>query len=831
QKASFPISIKDTNQRNSVSRLQSVYPPIGCRTSGKSLSGPTCFNMQFHQHGNAFHTIHSEDSPVRPRIVTVVKPGGRRHPRKITILLNRRSVQTFEQLIADISEALGFPRWKNDRVKKLFSLKGREIRSVSDFFRADDVFVAAGREKLTLKEVQEVLEDLYPDSPYSQSLIQKEWERSQKPKNYYKGSKADSSFDEESEVAKQHLGTNLERVRAKARQEERVKARKWKKEQLEQEQKELTERAERKGAKEIYPLRDEIIDKGAVAYAVQHCEKCKRERQLKVHCNATRERDGSPGKEVQRRGKEQPDDLHSEKKKLKQRGSRTSQENFKEAKEEGADVKDIKKTCKECSRSDNKHKEMSPVHGQHKVERKKVQKEENPEVQKEPNTAIHESAVGEVDKIHQQNYHNHTEKQSSGAEENSEKSNEKEELHKKMAKVEQGEEATEKIEKEKTAMSQEEDVKKDSTNICAVKTRHIKTQSDIESFYEIGRTVGDGNFAVVKECKLRNTDVLYAMKIIDKAKLKGKEHMIENEISIIKSLSHPNIVRLLEEYETDSEIYLIMEFVHGGDLFDAITESVKFTEHNAAQMIIDLCQALAYTHGKNVVHRDLKPENLLVQHNEDGSTTLKLADFGLAMEVTEPIFTVCGTPTYVAPEILSEKGYGLQVDMWATGVILYILLCGFPPFRSLERDQEELFEIIQLGEYEFLSPYWDNISDGYGLQVDMWATGVILYILLCGFPPFRSLERDQEELFEIIQLGEYEFLSPYWDNISDGAKDLISKLLVVDEHKRYTAQQVLQHPWVRSGGKMNSRNLQREVTMNIQRHFKNRRRREHAAEQ
>ncbi|KAK6490533.1 serine/threonine-protein kinase DCLK3-like isoform X1 [Huso huso] len=773
QRASFPISIKDTNQRNSVSRLQSVYPPIGCRTFGKSLSGPTCFNMQFHQHGNAFHTIHSEDSPVRPRIVTVVKPGGRRHPRKITILLNRRSVQTFEQLIADISEALGFPRWKNDRVKKLFSLKGREIRSVSDFFRADDVFVAAGREKLTLKEVQEVLEDLYPDSPYSQSLIQKEWERSQKPKNYYKGSKADSSFDEESEVAKQHLGTNLERVRAKARQEERVKARKWKKEQLEQEQKELTER---KGAKEIYPLRDEIIDKGAVTYAVQHCEKCKRERQLKVHCNATRERDGSPGKEVQRRGKEQPDDLHSEKKKLRQRGSRTSQENFKEENEEGADVKDIKKTCKECSRRDNEHKEMSPVHGQHKVERKKVQKEENPEVQKEPNTAIHESAVGEVDEIHQQNYHNQAEKQSSGAEENSEKSNKKKELHKKMAKVEQGEEATEKIEKEKTpAMSQEEDVKKDSTNICAVKTRHIKTQSDIESFYEIGRTVGDGNFAVVKECKLRNTDVLYAMKIIDKAKLKGKEHMIENEISIIKSLSHPNVVRLLEEYETDSEIYLIMEFVHGGDLFDAITESVKFTEHNAAQMIIDLCQALAYTHSKNVVHRDLKPENLLVQHNEDGSTTLKLADFGLAMEVTEPIFTVCGTPTYVAPEILSEKGYGLQVDMWATGVILYILLCGFPPFRSLERDQEELFEIIQLGEYEFLSPYWDNISDG--------------------------------------------------------AKDLISKLLVVDEHKRYTAQQVLQHPWVRSGGKMNSRNLQREVTMNIQRHFKNRCRREHAAEQ
>ena len=114
--------------------------------------------------------------------------------------------------------------------------------------------------------------------------------------------------------------------------------------------------------------------------------------------------------------------------------------------------------------------------------------------------------------------------------------------------------------------------------------------------------------------------------------------------------------------------------------------------------------------------------------------TLKLADFGLAMEVTEPIYTVCGTPTYVAPEILAEtgkwstlldydginscgtSGYGLEVDMWAAGVITYILLCGFPPFRSVERDQEELFEVIQLGDYEFLSPYWDSISDGQKLS-------------------------------------------------------------------------------------------------------------------
>ncbi|POI31243.1 hypothetical protein CIB84_005006 [Bambusicola thoracicus] len=243
--------------------------------------------------------------------------------------------------------------------------------------------------------------------------------------------------------------------------------------------------------------------------------------------------------------------------------------------------------------------------------------------------------------------------------------------------------------------------------------RHaIKSRTDVENHYEIGRTIGDGNFAVVKECRHCDSNQIYAMKIVDKSKLKGKEDMMESEILIIRSLSHPNIVSLIEVYETEAEIYLILEYVPGGDLFDAIIESVKFTEHDAAVMITDLCEALVYIHSKNIVHRDLKPENLLVQHNADKSTTLKLADFGLAKLVTKPIFTVCGTPTYVAPEILAEKGYGLEVDMWAAGVILYILLCGFPPFRSQERDQEELFQIIQLGHYEFLSPYWDNISAG-----------------------------------------------------------------------------------------------------------------------
>ncbi|XP_066547127.1 serine/threonine-protein kinase DCLK3 [Amia ocellicauda] len=766
--------MKDPVQRNSDARIQASYPPMDCSTFSKSLSGPTCFNKQ---HGG-FHTIHAENSPVKPRIVTVVKPGGRRHLRKITLLLNRRSVQTFEQLIADISEALGFPQWKNDRVKKLFSLKGREIRSVSDFFRGDDIFVAAGREKLTLKDVQEVLEELYPDSPYSQSVVQQNWERLHKPqaKVYDKGSKADSGFHEEPEVAKQQKGanppkqpaTNLQRVRDKAHVEERLRARKWERERWERHQRESERRI----------VKDEDIEKcnEVDSQTARHCEKCKRNLQRMEQGRLTRGRDVSPGKGGPRKEEFYSESQQSEPRKLKQRESKNVLNHQKRT----VGRVDEKKSGKENSWRAKDPEDVSVFRGQGIAEQKEVLKEDKLDVENETSRDLCDSDTkgDKLGKPHHYSPSNLVEMKSSpmpiegrhgsaAADTHQGKREEKgqDEIEARTREV------SEQQEKSETGKPPESE--KQQSSSCNERPRVLKTWSDIESYYEIGRVIGDGNFAVVKECKLRNTDCAYAMKIIDKAKLKGKEHMIKNEISIIKSLSHPNIVKLLQDYETEGDIYLIMEFVHGGDLFDAITESVKFTEHNASLMVNDLCQALAYIHGKSIVHRDLKPENLLVQHNEDGSTTLKLADFGLAMVVTEPIFTVCGTPTYVAPEILSEKGYSVPVDMWATGVIVYILLCGFPPFRSLERDQEELFEIIQLGEYEFLPPYWDNISDG--------------------------------------------------------SKDLISKLLQVDPEKRYTAAQALQHPWVKAGGKKNSCNLQREVTVNIERHFKNHRRREHAS--
>ncbi|XP_064191401.1 serine/threonine-protein kinase DCLK2-like isoform X4 [Anguilla rostrata] len=280
--------------------------------------------------------------------------------------------------------------------------------------------------------------------------------------------------------------------------------------------------------------------------------------------------------------------------------------------------------------------------------------------------------------------------------------------------------------------------------------------------YRVGKVLGDGNFAVVKECVERSTGKEFALKIIDKAKCSGKEHLIENEVAVLRRVKHPNIIMLIEEVDTPTELYLVMELVKGGDLFDAITSSTKYTERDASAMVFNLASALKYLHGMKIVHRDIKPENLLVCDGPDGTKSLKLGDFGLATVVEEPLHTVCGTPTYVAPEIILESGYGLKVDIWAAGVITYILLCGFPPFRSENNQQEDLFDQILVGRLEFPSPYWDNITDS--------------------------------------------------------AKELIGQMLQVNVEARYTAEDVLSHPWVTDDVVMEN-NMKVEVTGKLKKHF------------
>ncbi|XP_050992738.1 serine/threonine-protein kinase DCLK3 [Labeo rohita] len=526
---------------------------------------------------SGYHARHAESSPVRPRIVTVVRPCGQESVRKISLLLNRRAVQTFEQLMADVSEALGFPCWNNGRIRRLFSPAGREIHSLADFFRFDHAFLAFGNSRPSLDEVQAALDELYPENPGHCEHLLRVWERILRPK----ATKADSGFHDDDAGAEMSLPM----------------------------------------------VRNQQVNQPAVNNLQpvgRQKEKVKRER---------------PRELWRRRGEEE--------KEIKKEEGKREAVYCRSCRGCGPPIPPIRST--RCSQPDgpNNHSNKSTQNNMEKAPQRSL-------------------------KANKQDLETITEQD---------------------------------VNKQQTAEQ------KDMQSSILPDGAEVSLE-DIERCYDMGRVVGDGNFAVVRECRVRGLAETFAMKIVDNAKLQGRGHMIQNEIALLRSLEHPRLIQLFRSHHTHTHVYLLMELVTGGDLFDAITQNGRFTEPSAACMIRDISQALEYIHNKSIAHRDIKPENLLVQRNSTGGLNLKLADFGLALVVTEPVFTVCGTPTYVAPEILAETGYGVGVDVWAMGVILFVLLSGFPPFRSPDRNQEELFRLIQKGEVHFLSPYWDNVSEG-----------------------------------------------------------------------------------------------------------------------
>jgi len=271
-------------------------------------------------------------------------------------------------------------------------------------------------------------------------------------------------------------------------------------------------------------------------------------------------------------------------------------------------------------------------------------------------------------------------------------------------------------------------------------------KSEIKKNYELGKDLGSGNFAVVKQAKNKaftpggDIPEIVAVKVIDKAKVEDMND-ITREIEIMEKISHKYIINLYEIFDEPKKMNLVMELVTGGELFDRIVAKEKYTEKEAAKTMMQICEALDYLHSQSpvIVHRDLKPENILLLDSSDDAD-IKVADFGLARLVgpKDMMKTACGTPGYVAPEVLKNKGY----DSGA---------------------------------------------------VDIWSVGVILYILLCGFPPFY--EEELPALFDQILHARYDFPSPWWDNVSGEAKTLVTRMLELDPKKRYTAAQVKADPW------------------------------------
>ncbi|XP_043912579.1 calcium/calmodulin-dependent protein kinase type II subunit gamma isoform X15 [Protopterus annectens] len=259
--------------------------------------------------------------------------------------------------------------------------------------------------------------------------------------------------------------------------------------------------------------------------------------------------------------------------------------------------------------------------------------------------------------------------------------------------------------------------------------------------YQLYEELGKGAFSVVRRCVKKSTGQEYAAKIINTKKLSARDHQkLEREARICRLLKHPNIVRLHDSISEEGFHYLVFDLVTGGELFEDIVAREYYSEADASQCIHQILESVNHIHQHDIVHRDLKPENLLLASKCKGAA-VKLADFGLAIEVQgdqQAWFGFAGTPGYLSPEVLRKDPYGKPVDIWACGVILYILLVGYPPF-------------------------WDE---------------------------------DQHKLYQQIKAGAYDFPSPEWDTVTPEAKNLINQMLTINPAKRITAEQALKHPWV-----------------------------------
>ncbi|XP_051958315.1 calcium/calmodulin-dependent protein kinase (CaM kinase) II gamma 1 isoform X2 [Xyrauchen texanus] len=269
----------------------------------------------------------------------------------------------------------------------------------------------------------------------------------------------------------------------------------------------------------------------------------------------------------------------------------------------------------------------------------------------------------------------------------------------------------------------------------------IVTSTRFTDEYQLYEELGKGAFSVVRRCVKKSTGQEYAAKIINTKKLSARDHQkLEREARICRLLKHPNIVRLHDSISEEGFHYLVFDLVTGGELFEDIVAREYYSEADASQCINQILESVNHIHQHDIVHRDLKPENLLLASKMKGAA-VKLADFGLAIEVQgdqQAWFGFAGTPGYLSPEVLRKDPYGKPVDIWACGVILYILLVGYPPF-------------------------WDE---------------------------------DQHKLYQQIKAGAYDFPSPEWDTVTPEAKNLINQMLTINPAKRITSEQALKHPWV-----------------------------------
>ena len=289
--------------------------------------------------------------------------------------------------------------------------------------------------------------------------------------------------------------------------------------------------------------------------------------------------------------------------------------------------------------------------------------------------------------------------------------------------------------------------------VCSSKTSPLDDGENIGAYaptsrkfhktYALSQELGSGAYSVVKLGVHKVTGQETAVKICQKRNISASEmECTRQEIELLHDTDHPNIIQLFEVYDETNEFYIVTELVAGGELFERIVAKEHYNEKEARDLVKTFLEAMKYLHDRGIVHRDIKPENLLLRNKHDDSDVL-VADFGFAKRVKDITKDEgpCGTPNYIAPEMLRGDQYGCEADIWSMGVVCYILLAGYTPF----------------------------------------------------------FEEDQRKLFDKIKKGKYSFHPDYWDSISPEAVDLIRKMMCVDQKERWTADQLLAHPWITAG--------------------------------
>lgn len=502
---------------------------------------------------NSYLTHGESQVPLKPKVITIVRNGPK--PRNnVKILLNRRSVQSFEQLMGDISEAFG-PKWKANKVRKLFTTRGREVQGVADFFRDDDVFIGVGNEPLTETDVHDIIEEVYPDSPYAKNIM-KDFERHKRkrlaqgkdavrdndadkrdsgfgegsdgsardpPEEFvlYKGRQVDKSRRRNEYPRDMEMANRLDRDKEKAAQEEKDRARK---------QREKVRDTERRAVE----------------------EENRKKRQV------PREKPDDPLKRL----KEQKEKEREEIRRRREEERQQKEEEDRQRREDEKQRREEERQRKEKDRQEREQAEIAARERQAVAERERKEKEKERRAAKEKEQR--EKELREKEAAAKEREKHEKEKQEK-EKENKEKEAEKEADNDKDHHDDKSDRTkADKTEKEKDNREVEKRKKKTNKSRIVRKSkleRQISSDDHVLAKYELGATLGDGNFAIVRMSKLKATGTQYAMKVIDKPKLKGKEHMVENEIEIMKDCNHPNIVKLYEEYETADKIFLVMELV------------------------------------------------------------------------------------------------------------------------------------------------------------------------------------------------------------------------------------------------------------------------------